>query len=356
MSAEVEILDSQESIAAIDRSGMLSVVGEMPAMMEKAERIAAAVSLPKPDQVSQVLVLGMGGSAISGDIASDILFKRIKVPLLVNRGYHIPEFVGPETLILALSYSGDTEEVLNATREAERKQARIICVTSGGKLQQMAASKNYPLFQIPSGYQPRAALPFMLVPLLIGLEKTGMIGDVSAEIKEARTLLQKLSAEYGPRKPQRNNAVKQLAKKLLNKTPIIFGSAYSTGAAALRIKDQFNENSKVTAIVDYFPELNHNQIASLSALKREENEFAWIILRDEGDSERVKKVIEIVKSLIGQKLGGVNELFSEGKSALARILSLIIYGDYLSVYLALLRGVDPTPVEAIGRLKKEMQR
>lgn len=354
--AEIEILDDPVAEATVDRSGMLAVVGQVSAMVAQAEKIAAAVDLEKAERISQVLVLGMGGSAISGDIAADLLFKRIKVPLLVNRTYHIPEFVGPETLVLSLSYSGETEEVLNATREAERRKAKIICIASGGKLLQLAEAKKYPFFQIPGGYQPRAALPFLLIPLLTCLAKLGLIPSIEQEIKETIALLTKLCDEFGPNRPLRSNAVKQMAKRISGKLPIIFGSAGSTAAAALRIKNQINENSKQTALVNYFPELNHNEIANLASLKREENAFAWIILRDEDDSERVKKGIEIVKSLIGQKLGGINEIVSQGRLALARIFSLIIYGDYLSVYLALLRGVDPTPVEAISRLKKELSR
>jgi len=147
-----------------------------------------------------------------------------------------------------------------------------------------------------------------------------------------------------------------LAKKLVGKIPLIFGSVGTTGSAALRLKNQFNENSKVAAILSLFPELNHNEIVSLSTLRRDDHNFAWIVFRDESDNERVKKRIEITKSLIGRQLGGVNEIVTQGKSPLARILSSILFGDYLSVYLAILRGVDPTPVEVISRLKKELMR
>jgi glucose/mannose-6-phosphate isomerase len=298
----------------------------------------------------------MGGSAISGDIAAEVFNQSARVPIIVNRNFALPEFVSEKTLVLAISYSGGTDEVISAVREAEKKQAPIFCVTSGGKLKEAASAKGYPLFLIPSGYQPRAALPFMLLPVITILNKAEIIPAVADEIKETITLLEKLREEYGPHKSMRVNPVKQLAKKLVYKMPVIFGSAGTTSSAAMRLKTQLNENSKVTAMVNYFPELNHNEIVNLSSVKREEHNLAWIVMRDEADNERVKKGIEIIKSLLGKQLGGVNEIISRGKSHLTRIFSLIYFGDFLSVYLALLQGIDPTPVEAITRFKKELTR
>lgn len=360
--AELEILDREEEVGKIDRSDMLSVVGQIPEMILQAERFSAGVSLPNPTivgklkKVGRVMVVGMGGSAIAGDIAADLFFKRARVPILTNRNYILPEFAGPETLLFALSYSGETEEVLSAVREAGRRGVAVVCITSGGKLKEIAESKRYPRFLVPSGYQPRAALPFLLIPLIVGLGKMEIVPSVSEEIKETIALLQKLREEYGPQRPTRSNQVKQMSKKLIGKIPLIFGSAGTTGAAALRLKTQFNENSKVTAIMSLFPELSHNEMVNLSTLKREGHDFFWILFRDEGDHERVKKRIEITKSLLGRQLGGVSEIVSQGKSQLARIMSLVLFGDYLSVYLAILRGIDPTPVEIISRLKKELAR
>jgi glucose/mannose-6-phosphate isomerase len=351
-----EILDSEEAVRGLDRSGMLSVVSRLPEMIGQAERFSAGISLSAPGKISQVMVLGLGGSAIAGDIASDVLFKRAKVPILTNRQYTLPEFVGPETFIFALSYSGETEEVLSAVKEAERRGSKVVCITSGGKLKEIAENKKHPLFLIPTGYQPRAALPFMLIPLLTALEKVGMVPPLAPEIKGAITLLSKLRDEFGTARPARINAVKQFARKLMGKIPIIFGSSGTTGAAALRFKTQLNENSKLTAHVSLFPELDHNEIVNLAALKRDEHDFFLIVLRDEDDGERVKKRIEITKSILSRQLGGFSEIVSQGKSPLARVFSLIMFCDFVSVYLAVLRGIDPTPVEAIARLKKEMTR
>ena len=169
-------------------------------------------------------------------------------------------------------------------------------------------------------------------------------------------MLKELNSEYGHKNPLRSNLAKQLARKIAGKTPIIFGSAGTTGSAALRFKDQFNENGKITAFNCVFPELNHNDIVNFAALKRGEHNFALIILRDSLDGERIKKRIEITKSIISNPFGGVNELFSQGRSALAKVMSLIIYADFLSVYSALLQGNDPSRIDPIIRLKKELSR
>lgn len=255
-----------------------------------------------------------------------------------------------------LSYSGDTEEVLSVVREAEKRGATVICVTSGGKLKEITESKKYPLFLIPTGYQPRAALPYLLAPLIATLERLKVVPPVGEDIRETASLLQSLREEYGSAKPSRANSAKQLAKKLVGKIPFIFGSAGTTGAAALRFKTQLNENSKMTAVVNFFPELNHNEIVNISVLKKEAHDFSLVILRDEEDHERIKKRIEITKSLVSRQFGGTSEIASRGKCRLARIFSLIFFGDFVSVYLALLQEFDPTPVEIISRFKKELMR
>ena len=352
----IERLDNKEEVGRIDKAGMLGVAANFPEMLSESARFTRGVSLPKKKKFTQVVISGMGGSAIAGDITADWLFDKSAVPILVNRSYQLPAAVNHETLFLALSYSGNTEETISALKEAEKRQAQIVCVASGGKIKEIAESRKYPLYLIPSGYQPRAALPFLLVPILKTLEGLGVFSGLEADLNEAVALLQKSREEYTLDKPLRYNAIKQLAKKLENKIPFIMASSKTTGAAGLRMKTQFNENSKITALLSCYPELNHNEMVSLSFLKREENHFCLLLLRDEADSEKIVKRMEITKSLIGKQVGGINEIWSQGKSALARILSLVQLGDFLSVYLALARGIDPTLVEVIGRLKKEMAR
>jgi len=353
---KIEDLDNLERMGEVDPSGMLGVVADTPEMLSAASTIAPTFPLKNIKKVRQVVVAGMGGSAISGDIVAGLMLGSAPLPVFVNRDYRLPAFVGRETVVFALSYSGNTEETLSAVKDAEKKGASVVCVTSGGKLKEIAQANGYPAYLIPSGYQPRAAMPFLLVPLLRALDELGLVSGVQEQVDRAVELLRKLRGRYGPEKTLRSNPVKQLAKKMAEKIPVIFGVQGTTAAVAHRLKTQLNENSKVTALSNAFPELNHNEIVNLSALKRGEHDFCLVFLRDEGDAERVKKRIEITKSLIGTQLGGVNEVASQGKEPLERILSLIYFGDLLSVYLAVLRGVDPTPVEIISRLKKELMR
>lgn len=353
---KVELLDDAVEIKKIDRSGMLEVVGRLPEMITEAESLASRITLPKLGQIKQVFVLGMGGSAISGDIAADLFFKSARAQILTSRNYNLPEAVGGGALVIVISYSGNTEETLAALKEAERRSCKIIIITSGGKLQEIAVAKKYPLVMVPAGYQPRAALPLLLMPLLTVLHKLEIIPPVAESVKETVAQLVKLKTEWGANVPARSNPVKQLAKKLVGRLPLVFGVSGTTAAAAYRWKTQLNENSKVTALTNCFPELNHNEIVNLSVLKRAGNLFSLVILRDEDDNERVKKRIEITKSLLVNQLGGASEITAQGKSGLAKIFSLIFFGDLLSVYLAILNGIDPTPVEVIERLKKELAR
>lgn len=351
-----EVLDSPDQIKKIDRANALAAAAGTPEMLLEAHELARAVALPKNRRFKQVVVAGMGGSAISGDIAADLLAPSAPAPLYVNRGYNLPAFVAKDSLIFALSYSGNTEETLSAVKQAAERGAKIICVTSGGKLKEIAEKSSYPLYLVPSGYQPRAALPFLLLPLLQGLETFRFFSGLRQNLEESVTVLKKLRNDYGESKPARGNPAKQLAKKLLGKIPVIFGHVDTSRSAAVRFKTQLNENSKVTALCNFFPELNHNEIVNLHALKRGQHDFSLVFFRDDADPERVKKRIEITKSLIGSQLGGVHEANAQGKGRLAKILSLIFFGDLVSVYLALLQGIDPSEVEVITRLKKELGR
>lgn len=353
---KTEILDNREKIKALDPQDALGITERFPDLLEEAAKLPHGQQLGKLKQPEKIVISGMGGSAISGDIAVDLLGGSCELPIAVNRGYRLPAFVDDRTLVFALSYSGQTEETVSAAKQALEKGAKVVAITSDGKLKELVENGGQPVCLIPAGYQPRLALPFLLVPLLRGLAELKLYRNFQEDLTETIALLKKLRLEYGSNKSVRSNPVKQLAKKLVGKSPLIFGCAGTTQAVALRFKTQFNENSKVTALANTFPELDHNEIVNLNAVKRAEHNFSLICLRDEDDSERIKKRIEITKSLIGRQLGGTVELTSQGRSGLARMLSLIYFGDLLSVYLALVKGIDPTEVEVIGRLKKELAR
>ncbi|MCX5726715.1 MAG: bifunctional phosphoglucose/phosphomannose isomerase [Candidatus Saganbacteria bacterium] len=333
---------------------MLKIVSDFPEMLEAAKKTPIASELKDTKDIKEIIVAGMGGSAISGDIAGAVLSEKITLPFTVVRNYSLPKSAGAASLLFAVSYSGNTEETLSCVNEAGRKGIPVIAISSGGRLKEIAEAKKYTFIAVPAGLAPRAALPYLLVPILLILEKLGIASGIGEDIDESVRILKQLRQEHT--KEGRGNEVKQLAMKLLGKIPVIFASTGSTDAAGLRLKTQLNENSKVTALLSFFPELNHNEIVNLSILEKDKHSFSLVILRDEGDNERVKKRIEITKSLIGVQLGGVTDIRSSGKSKLARLLSLVYFGDFLSVYLAVLSGIDPMPVRVIDKLKKELGR
>jgi glucose/mannose-6-phosphate isomerase len=298
----------------------------------------------------------MGGSAIGGDIVNNVFSDKIKVPLVVNRAYEVPGFLSDKTLFIAVSYSGNTEETLSAMDKAVKKGCSVIAVSSGGKLDKLSKSSNIPIINIPLGFPPRAALGYILPALIFTLSSAGLIESVEEDLLNAVKLLKRLREKYSIKDPLKSNEVKQMAKKILGKVPMIISCIDNTYAAGLRLKTQLNENSKMTALHVTFPELDHNDLVNISYLRNGKHNYVAIILRDRFDSERMRKRIEITKSLASGNIGGFNEIWAQGKSKLERILSLIMYGDFLSVYLAVLQGTDPTPVSVIEQLKKELSR
>lgn len=350
-----ETLDNIETINKIDGLGMLALVEKLPAMMEEGWALSEAADIQKPGKFTNLVISGMGGSAISGDIASIVLRNKADFPVFVNRNYGCPKFVGAGTLFIAVSYSGNTEETLSAFKEALKRGAMIISVSSGGELKELSKKNSIPFIEIPKGLPPRSALGYLLSPLLNLLQRSGA-GNFKADLDETVKLLKQLSRKYGVSCAARENDVKKMAIRLNGQTPVILASDGTTYASGLRWKTQLNENSKATAVLSVFPELDHNDIVNFSFLKQGEHKFSFVALRDEGDPERMKRRIEVTKSLISGNVGGIAEVWSQGESILARTMSLIYYGDYLSVYLALLSGIDPTPVEIIEKLKKELSR
>jgi len=337
----------------IDEENMLATAANLGPQLLEAEAISEMFAPKSIKRPGTILVAGMGGSAISGDIASDLTSE---MPITTLRGYSLPGFAGEKDLLLAVSYSGNTEEVLSCVKEAGKRRLPVIAVTSGGKLKDLAEERNYPIIDVKKGLQPRAALAYLCVPILKVLEKVGALRDLKGSINDVTATLKVLREEWGPERDERVHPLKQLAKKLNGKLPLIFASTNTTASAGLRLKCQFNENAKMSAHLLLFPELNHNEIVNLAQLKRGSHNFSGIILRDEDDHIRVKKRIDITKSLLGAGLGGFFEINSRGKTRLARLFSLIYFGDLLSVYCALAQGIDPTPVDIITRLKKEMSR
>ncbi len=321
----------------------IALVERFPEHLSEAKPLGSDV---KVSGVDKVVVAGVGGSAISGDLLK--VYCSEKAPALhvhVSRGYDVPAFTDNRTLVLAISYSGNTEETLSAVKSAMRKGAKIVAITSGGKLMQQAEQLNKQVVAVPDGIQPRAAIPYLFLPLLNVLHNAGLIPDPSTEVSAAISSLKAAAANYKDR-------ARSLAEKLVGKVPLIYSSDRMAGVA-YRWKCEFNENAKIHAFSHAFPELNHNELVGYTKLNA--NYYA-IVLEDEADSRRIKERMRLTREIIGNKGVPSTQIVIKGEHILTRILSAIHIGDLTSVYLAKLTGVDPEPVQIIEDFKKQLGR
>ncbi|MBI2877688.1 MAG: bifunctional phosphoglucose/phosphomannose isomerase [Candidatus Tectomicrobia bacterium] len=348
-------LDDQTVLKQIDRSDMERLLTAFPLQCQQGVRAGREANLRLArEHVRQIMIAGMGGSAIGGDLLRTYLRSDLPIPLWVIRNYHLPQFASPETLVFIVSYSGNTEETLSVFRDALQAGCQVVALTSGGMLRQECQAKGLPVISIPAGLPPRAALGYLFFPLLAVLEGSGLIPPQGEALQEIEGLLPELSQTYGPQQLTAQNPAKQLALRLQGRLPLIYGSQDHTEAVALRWKGQLNENSKQIAVCNVFPELNHNEIMGWEAAGEIMRLALFLFLRDVEDHPRVARRMEITAEIAAQHGGEVIHVSSQGKSRLARLFSLIYGGDFVSYYLALAKGVDPTPVASIDSLKKAL--
>jgi glucose/mannose-6-phosphate isomerase len=352
--SKTKILDDPSKIKRIDKSDMLSFCVEAPKHYAEAAKIAktASISYPKPQTI---IVAGMGGSAIGGELLKDWARDKIAVPIEVCREYSLPAYANKNTLVFVVSYSGETEESLSVFLNAVKRKCMTVCISSGGMLHEFAEKLDVPHLLVPSGMAPRATLPYLFMPLPMLLEKIGLVSDVTSEISETIKLLRRVSDSNSPEKPLRDNFSKKLASNICGTVPVIYGFGIYR-AVAQRLKTQFNENSKFPAKWEFFPELDHNEIVGWEAVKELAKYFSVILIRDDDEPEAMRQRIQATKELIYKESLKVFEVQSIGKSMLAKMSSVICTGDFTSVYLAIMRGIDPTPVETITLLKEKIKR
>ncbi|MCI0532323.1 MAG: bifunctional phosphoglucose/phosphomannose isomerase [candidate division Zixibacteria bacterium] len=354
----MHILNDQRLRQQIDRQDFAGLIEEFPRQLEEALTIAESARLPRlnPALISNLVVAGLGGSAIAADLVKSYLNYRLKVPFQIVRHYLTPSFVTSKTLFICSSYSGNTEETLSAYAEAKRAQARIISLTSGGKLADLSRKNKIPLIQIPSGYPPRAALGYSFVSLLILLSRLGLVKDQKREIKRTIRLLDRYKVNFLPMVPKSNNPAKKLAEKLHHKVPLIYAGEDYFSPVALRWKQQICENAKVLSFCNVFPEFNHNELVGWDKIEHLQSKLAVVILKDENDHEQVKLRMKLIAKMFKEKKVELVELSGSGNTVMERMFSLIHFGDWTSYYLAILNRVNPTPVEIIERLKKSLAR
>jgi glucose/mannose-6-phosphate isomerase len=347
-------LENQD-IVTIDKSNMLDGLARFPDQVSEALTIAGSVERFNFLKIDNVIVAGMGASAISGDIMASLFRDKLDVPLIVNREYDLPKWVNKDTLMLCLSYSGNTDETLSAFKIAYQKKSKIICLSTGGKLQELAEKREVPFIKIPSGIQPRAATAYLLFPSIIFLKRLGLLKTaIEADIVETIAVTRELLTSINKETVLENNPAKQLAQNIHNSIPQIYGWGIYAPIAR-RWRHQLNENSKVIARSDILPDCNHNDIVGWTADQEISKQCSCILFRDK-DEETIDMTtrLNFMKALFQNTAGHVFEVAPKGKSQLAKTMSLMCLGDFTSCYLAVLRGIDPTPIDIINELKNRL--
>jgi len=363
----IDILDGDFS--ELDQANMIELLEEFPLKMRDALRLGEKFTIPtgflptptptaftstSAQSFKNIVVLGMGGSAIGGDLLSDYLADELSIPIVVIRGYDIPKFVDENSLVFAVSYSGNTEETLSALKRCLEAKARVIALTSGGKFAALARENKFPVIKVPAGIQPRAAISYLFFPILKVLERMGIAKERHEETEETLNILQELSKEYDAKSPLKNNFAKKVAMRLYQHLPLIYGSKGLLEAVAMRWKTQINENSKWPCFWNVFSELDHNEIVGYEIENSINRQVKIVYLQDKEGILRVEQRREITRKIIEDKVAEFIVCPTRGKGKMARMFSLIFLGDLASYYLAILNQVDPSPVACIEDLKKEL--
>ena len=348
-------LDDSQVYKQYDPEGMLIHLHKMPQLCQQAWRMAMKFDLPQDySKVSEVVMLGMGGSAIGGDLASNLVTSEAKLPIIIHRDYNLPAFIDSKTLVIVSSYSGMTEETLSSFEQALETDSKKLVITTGGKLKAMAEERNIPVFSFNYKAQPRAALPFSFLPILGFLQRLSFIKDKSADVAETVAALEKLSRRIKESALLSQNPAKQLASRLYGHLPIIYG-ANVLSEVTHRWKTQLNENSKAWAFYEVFPELNHNAVVGYQFPPELVSKIMVVLLRSAYLPKRIQLRYQVTCRLLEQAKASYQIVGGEGTSPLSQIMSLVLLGDYISCYLAILYKIDPSPVKAIEYLKEQLK-
>jgi glucose/mannose-6-phosphate isomerase len=343
-------LDDPRALARIDRHDSARVLAEFPVHCRLARDLRAepAPRLPRP---RVVVVAGMGGSAVGGDVLAACAAESLDVPILVHRGYGLPAAATRDALVIASSYSGDTAEVLSAVEAALARRVPVVAITSGGALGAQAARLGLPRVTLPGGLMPRMAFGYLLVPALAMLAAAGVPVAGAEEIDEALEVVAAQAAELAPGSAADKNEAKRLALAIGRRLPAVYGGPL-TGAAAYRWKTDLEENAKVLAVAGAVPEMNHNEVeAWRDPLARGVHA---VLLREDAEGPPIAARFALLRELLGPVAGGVSEVWARGRGRLARLLCLVQLGQWVSYYLAMLHETDPWPVPMLTEVKRRL--
>jgi glucose/mannose-6-phosphate isomerase len=342
---------SRESVAAVDVSGQFEEALSLSEHLRDALWRVESANLRPRDTPGGLVIAGMGGSSIGGALARAALGDGASRPIALARDYGVPAWTTTDTTVLCASYSGNTEETLAAYDSAQALGANTIVVTTGGKLAEQARADGVPVVPLPGGFQPRATVGYTLVVALEVARLCGAGESFHAEVDVAAEHAQALASAWGPDSPE-DSLAKTLARGLHGTVPQITGAGL-TAPVAYRWKTQINENAKAPAFASELPELDHNELAGWDGAA-ELAPFSAVFLDDSDLHPRVRQRIELTRGLIASHAAASFRVETVGETRLERLISMVLLGDLVSLYLAVLRGVDPAPVEAIDSLKSAL--
>lgn len=342
------------SAERLDSLGMFEAAYRLADQVADAAARARAVDrLPPAGDIGSVVVLGMGGSGIGGDLLAAYCGSRLAVPVVVPKGYEAPAFVGPSTLVFAVSFSGDTEETVSAATEVAERGGRLVVVTAGGRLAELARDWGAPVLSIDGAIpMPRAGIGAVSVPPLVVLERMGMLGDLSADVEAA---VAQLRTRAGALAVPDNEAA-HLARRIGRTMPIVYGGGAAGELAAARWKGQFNENAKVPSFANRVPELTHNEICGWGQHGDVTRQvFTLLLLRHDYEHPQTSRRLDLVAEICDEVVADVVQVHAQGASMLAQLFDLILVGDLVSLELAVQSGVDPGPVPILDDIKAALR-
>ena len=350
-------LDDISTYSKHDPANMISQLHSLPQQCLDAWNKATQFKLPNDySDIDKLIISGMGGSAIGGDLIQSLASVAGKPIVFVNRNYSLPNFVDSKTLVVFSSYSGNTEETLSSFDEALGTNCKKLVLTTGGKLKNNADKAQVPVFFIDHISQPRAALGYSFISLTAFLGNLGFLKDISVDIQALTRFLEStLSTELNEAVPTDSNPAKQLAANLYGKVPVIYSAEVLSGVAR-RWKTQINENSKTWSFNEVFPELNHNSIAGYRFPLKLASEVCVVLLRCPSLHSRVLTRYSITSEILEQNHIRYQVVDSRGEDILSQMMSLVFFGDWTSYYLAILNGTDPTPISPIDYFKKRLDK
>jgi glucose/mannose-6-phosphate isomerase len=351
-------LNDIKKIREIDSLGSLITTENYDVQFREGFELGKSFEIKNPGrEFHELVLLGTGGgSSVAGGLLRSYLFDELKIPVIINQGYDVPAFVDGDSLVFVVSHSGNTEETLSAYEQAKKRGAYMVAITSGGRLEEICRRDGVPTLIVPYDIgHPRRDLGYILVPMLLILTKLGMISDKTGDVEDLIELFSVLKERYRAETPVEKNLAKQVAISLYGYIPLIYGSLDFYDSVAWRIKNQFGENSKLMAFYNVIPSLHHDEAVGWDMPKELLKKFHLLLLRDDKlDSGKIKKRKNISVDILKDRVGKITELYAEGNTRLSRMFSLVYLGDFITLYTAIYRGVDPTPVDVINLFKKKM--